>query len=190
MSKEVIGLTGLICVGKGEVAKILQQSYKADNIQVTRLVESVALQRYGKTDRNTVEQTFAEMHDDGITSLIFEYVDTSPQDLVVIDSIRRVAILNAIKQRYTDSFRLITVHAPRSERFQRMRGRNRPGDPQTEKELVIFDRNMLGGVGTSKRYETLDCMLQRDAIVKNKSSEIDLLHAAVDELLQKLGIIR
>jgi|GEM_PF-3769125 len=190
MSKDIIGLTGLICVGKGEVAKMLQNSYDAENIQVTRLVEEVALQRYGKTDRGTVEQTFAEINDDGITSLIFGKVDRSPHDLVVIDSIRRVNILHAMKNKYNDSFKLVTVHAPRSERLQRIHSRNRQGDPQTEEELIIFDRNMLGGKGTSKRYETLACMLQKDALLKNKSSQIETLYTTIDELLHRLGIIR
>lgn len=188
MNREIIGLTGLTCVGKGEVAKLLREEYHAEEINISAIVSQVVEERYGTTDRELVEQTFVELGDDFISGNILARVNDTQKELIVIDSIRRIPIYEAIRDAYPTNFHFVGVHAPRSERLRRIQARNRPGDPRTDEALRELDREQLGGLGTTGRYETLACLGEIDVLIKNKASHLASLPAIVSDLLQSVGI--
>ncbi|MEE3326581.1 MAG: AAA family ATPase [Myxococcota bacterium] len=101
-----------------------------------------------------------------------------------IDSIRHPAEVDVLATT-TSEFRLIWVEAPIELRFERIRHRARPGDPDTVAELARLENLERGGADTASQQ--LDAVRARADFVVANESGLDVLSASLDPILTSMG---
>lgn len=151
MVKLVIGLTGMIGAGKSAVSDHLIQKYNFFYISSGDVVrdelKTLGLEINRINAQSLAKQKVEEYGKDYWVNKILDAINNSNSDYAIFDGIRYWVDYSKSKELFGDDFILIQVDAPKQERFQRMKLRNRPGDPQTildfekqqKKELDIFD---------------------------------------------------
>lgn len=106
----------------------------------------------------------------------------SPDKNYVITSIRHPDEIRELTK--SPDFFFITVDAPAPLRFERMKQRNRPGDPSTYEKFLELERkeSQLSGSG---QQLTACCALAQHQFI-NDSQSLDAMHSAIDSLLVNL----
>ncbi len=177
----ILGLTGNLCAGKGEVASYLK------NLGFSYFSLSDVIREEAK--KNNIECTrenliwlgnkLREKYGNGVLALKIK--EMLPHNVnIVIDSIRHPDEVNELRK--LPGFVLIGVDALDDVRFARMVQRKRPGDPKTLEEFkkINEDLNIKNGQKVNQ------CMQLADAIIVNNST-IDQLHSKIDKMLRDNG---
>ncbi|MEK7497335.1 MAG: AAA family ATPase [Patescibacteria group bacterium] len=191
MSKErhIIGLTGLTNAGKGEIARIMHESHEFEPVSLSTVLKQVAEEHYGTVERGTLERVYKELGEETLAERVVLLASKSENNKVVIDSIRSIKLLDAIKSAFEPDFTFVGVAAPRTERFTRLQDRARLGDPQSWEEFIQLDLLQLGDISSELLgYQVRQCFLRVDIIVRNNSKSITELEQKVVKLLDKLDI--
>lgn len=131
----IIGLTGRIGAGKGEVAKFLQGC----GFEYHSLSDIIRGEIRKKRNKITRERLILEgtrlREENGPGALAERTLAKLDRDKnYVIDSIRNPAEVKALRNR--NDFFLLHVRARRRTRFERVRNRGREQDPQTFREFT------------------------------------------------------
>ena len=183
----VIGLTGFSNAGKGEAAKIMSESYGFTWVSVSSILGQIALEKYGATDRHTLERVYGELGEEILAQRLV--VRSRAASKVVVDSIRSVRLLDALEDNFTSDFTLVEVAAPEQERFRRLQHRARPGDPASLDEMKALDELQLGATDVHiPGYQMSECLARATITIHNNSQAINELAVAVAGTLQSLGI--
>jgi len=186
--REVIGLTGLTNAGKGEIARILHDSHGFEHVSLSTVLKSVAEEHYGVVDRGTLERVYKELGEETLAERVILLANRSESDRVVVDSIRSIKLLDAVKSSFEPNFSFVGVAAPKSERFRRMQERARSGDPASWEEFIQLDLLQLGDVTSEMMgYQVRQCFSRADIIVRNNSKSIEELEGKVAKFLDALG---
>ena len=110
-----------------------------------------------------------------VRSLI-EAEDSLNNKLIVIEGIRSPYEVNLFKENFND-FKIITIFAPPSLRFERLKKRNRADDSQEFESFKKRDQDELGfGIG--------DVIAESDKMIINEGS-LESYESQIDELLYK-----
>lgn len=140
-----------------------------------------------KATREALQQKGKELvkkHGMGILArIVSAYID--PNMNTVVDSIRRPEEVHELRR--LPGFVLMYITAPENVRFERMKSRNRPGDPKTYEEFVKLEKQEFYGVGDTGQSIKLVSKLA-DVVIRNDSSLSDLkvkLKKIVPELIKK-----
>lgn len=178
----IIGLTGTMGSGKGEVVKylknkgfehhvysdILREIAKSKNIEPTR----ENLQRLG----NKIKKDTKNL---GILSKkLLQKIKTNK---VVVDGIRNPDEIRELRK--GKEVYIIGVTAPQKLRFKRLQKRERHGDPKTFNEFKELDN--LENRGKTKGQEINKCLKMVDYSIINDSS-LDNLKKKIDEVLSSI----
>lgn len=177
----IIGLTGSLCAGKGEVANYLK------NLGFSYFSLSDVLR--GEADKSGIAKTrdnlitlgnkFRKEYGNGV--LAKKIKEIVPQDVnIIIDSIRNPEEVRELKKLH--SFIFIGVDALEETRFARMLARKRQGDPKTLEEFRGINEDLKPEHG----QQVQKCMKMADCIVVNNAT-IDRLHKKIDKLLKDFG---
>lgn len=177
----IIGLTGSLCAGKGEVANYIKT--------LGFIYFSLSDVIRNEADKNNIAKTrenlivlgnkLREEYGNGV--LANKIKELLPENKnVIIDSIRNPEEVNELKK--LQGFLLIGVDALEETRFARMIARNRPGDPKTLEQFRKINEDLK--IEHGQRVQ--DCMKLADCIVINNVA-IDQLHKKIDKLLKDKG---
>lgn len=177
----IIGLTGTMASGKGEVVNYLK-SKGFEHYMYSDILRDIAKQRNIEPTRANLQKLGADIKKEsrnfGILSQnILKKIKT---DKAVVDGIRNVDEIKELKKR-KNTF-VIGVAAPQRLRFGRIRKRNREGDPKTFSEFKRLDN--LENRGKTKGQEINNCFKITDFIINNDSS-LENLKKQVDDVLSK-----
>ena len=187
MERELIGLTGRMASGKGEVIKILEQK----GYQKTSLSDMVRaeVKRQGK------EVTRSQMQDIGnglrvsggagiLGKLIKESIEKSDQLNWVIDGIRNPAEIKFLRE--LPGFFLIGVEAGETILLNRIKNRGRDTDNVSDEEIkAVLKREW--GVGEPLEGQRVgDCIKEADFLITNDGS-IEELNINIEKILKKAG---
>ncbi len=131
----IIGLTGKIGAGKGEVARFLQEAgfkyYSLSDI----LREEIRKQGHEVTRERLIETGTRLRRENGLGALAeLALKKISSDQNYVIDSIRNPEEVKVLRRR--KDFRLFDVTAPRKVRFTRVKARGRENDPTDFEDFV------------------------------------------------------
>lgn len=182
----VVGFVGLPCAGKGTATDFLVSKYgffytsTSDQIrrELKKNKEEIcreSLQRVGGELRKKyggavlAERTWAEI------------IRVQP-DKAVVDSIRGIEEVRYLKRQ--PHFYLVAVSAPDRIRFERMRERNRPGDPESWEDFLAVNKRDLEGDGRNIRA----CIDSADFKVRNDGSLAKLENRLARLIQQVFGI--
>ncbi len=180
----ILGLTGPICAGKDEVAKILvslgfERFSLSDEIRTEMRAKGIVLtrdsiQEYGdRTRRREGAGTWARR----IVPRIM------PNKNYVIDSIRNPGEIDELRQ--LDDFFLVKVEAPGKMRFARMVKRARSEDPMNFADFQQLELKDLGIGQEAYGQQNAQCFALADYTISNEGT-IERLREHVLDIVQSI----
>jgi dCMP deaminase len=180
----IIGLTGKYAAGKGTAAEVLMElgyGYHSlsdilrDELKTRGVAESrEALLGVGNELRRA----------DGPGALAKRLLPKLEEGLHLVDSIRNPVEVHEL--RTLPKFILIGIDAESKVRFERLRNRNRQGDPETWEKFVELESRELQSDDPAaqqllKTFELSDHVLNNDGTIA-------VLREAILNLLEDLGV--
>jgi dCMP deaminase len=178
----LIGLTGRNASGKGEVAKYLEKKsfyyHSLSDVirdEVRRLGQPLTREVLIGTG-NQLRQQFGPAV---LAQRIIEKVEGDKH--YVIDSIRNPREVDAL--RAANNFKLICIEAPADVRYERLKQRNREGDPLTFERFAELEAREMKGDENSQNLTQVEAMA--DATLVNDGS-LARLHEQIDRMVPEL----
>jgi len=179
----IIGLTGTMASGKGEVVNHLK-SKGFEHYVYSDVIKEIAKQKNIEPTRENLQKLGADIKKESrkpgiLSEKIFKKIKT---DKAVVDGIRNADEIRELRKR-KDVY-IISVNAPQRLRYSRIRKRNREGDPKTFSEFKRLDN--LENRGKTKGQEINKCLKMADFSIVNDSS-LEQLKKNMDKILEKLS---
>ncbi len=179
---KVIGLTGSIGAGKGEVGKYLASKYGYVQLTIGDVVRDYLREHGMEITRDNSVRVSEEMRQKyGVTYWVQKVVDKilkEGYDKVVVDGVRLPTDDKLLRDSFGKDYILIKVDADPSIRFERLKKRARPGFPKTLEEFKFHEQR------ENKVFKLDQTFKLADAVVDN-STTLEELYKRVDELLTK-----
>ena len=179
----IIGLTGTMASGKGEIVKYLKAK-GFEHYVYSDILREIAKQRGVEPTRENLQKLGTDIKREtkspGILSKkLLEKIKTNK---AIVDGIRNADEIRELrKQRETY---IIGVNAPKRVRYERIRKRNREGDPKTFSEFEKLDN--LENRGKTKGQEINKCLKMADFIINNNNT-LEKLKKEVDKVLSSIS---
>ncbi len=179
----IIGVSGPYAAGKGEVVGFLvgrgfQPLSLSDVIR-----DELAAQGLSETRERMIEAGTRLRREGGEGVLAERLVRKFERaHNYVIDSIRHPAEVEALR-RADPGFRLIWVDAPLEIRFERLRSRGRPGDPETLEALRAMEAREAGGADPAGQQ--LDAIRAGADFTVSNAGDLGKLHEELQRVLQR-----
>jgi len=177
----IIGLTGTFASGKDTVADYLEKR-GFEHFSLSDEIREVAAKRGIEATRDNLRELGNSLRDEfGADYLPKRALKKAKSDKILISSIRQPAEINFLRKQ--KDFILIGINAPIEVRFERLKKRDRFGDPRTLEELKEKEEKEMqsGGKNVQKLHE---CMESADYVVINDGN-FDKLYKEVDRVLSK-----
>lgn len=147
MSIEILGLNGPSAGGKDTGGEHLA-SLGYLHLATGDVIRQEALRRYGTEQQRVLRIVGHELREErGPGAICNTAIDTyreraADYEGVVVSGMRAVAAAQVI---HNESGLLVYVDAPTEVRYQRLVGRNRPGEPTNLEEFEVFEKEELAG---------------------------------------------
>ncbi len=176
MSKRIFGLVGLPAAGKQEVLNIIASQYGGDVCTMSNILREAGDHWDIPPERKYLSLIAAglrDMHGQPILgALALDKLLSIDSKIGVIDGLRHPSDVQYLKE---NGVVILGVQASEEIRFERMKSRERPGDPQTFEEFLVLDRVERGVDVTDPSLNSIDqCMDLADRYITNESSVEDL----------------
>lgn len=180
----IIGLTGKYAAGKGTAAEVLMElGYKYHSL--SDILRDELKRRGVPESREALLAVGNELrHADGPGALAKRLLSKLEEGLHLVDSIRNP--LEVHELRTLPNFTLIGIDAESKVRFERLRARNRQGDPETWEKFVELESRELQSDDPAaqqllKTFDLSDHVLNNDGTIA-------VLRGAILNLLEGLGV--
>ncbi len=180
----IIGLTGPICAGKDEVAKILV-SMGFQRFSLSDEIRAEIKEKGTPLTRTTIQEyADAARRNEGIGTWARKITRKMPlESNCVVDSIRNPGEVEVFRK--LGNFFLLEVYAPPRLRFARMVKRAREQDPQTFEEFQQLERKDLGIGQPDYGQQHAQCFALADKTVINEGT-IEKLREVIREVLEDI----
>ncbi len=179
----IIGLTGTMGSGKGEVVKYLKNK-GFEHYVYSDILKEVAKQKNIEPTRKNLQKLGNDIKKEsknlGILSKnILKKVKT---DKAVADGIRNADEIRELRKKR--EVYIIGITSPQRLRFERLRKRNREGDPKTFEEFKKLDN--IENRGKTKGQETNKCLKMADFTINNNGS-LERLQKEIEKVLNTIS---
>ena len=180
----IIGLTGTMASGKGEVAKYLI-SKGFEHLMYSDILKEVANERGIELTRKNLQKLGNDIKQEekNLGILSKKIIEKAKTDKVVAEGVRNPDEIREFKKR-KDAY-VIAVTASQRVRFKRMKMRGREGDPTGFREFKRLDN--IENRGVTKGQEINNCIKIADYVIENIGT-LDELKKKVDEILEKVNV--
>ncbi|TAK56995.1 hypothetical protein EPO17_03130 [Patescibacteria group bacterium] len=182
----IIGITGTLGAGKGEVVSILKnkgfthfsarefiiKELHKRNLEINRDNTTLVANELRKThsSRYIIEQLYDQAISQGRNA--------------VIESVRTPGEIDFLKSQTKGLFYLLAVDADQKVRYERIVGRKSDLDKVSfEKFVSDEEREMVSSDQTKQSIS--ECMSRADAVIRNDGDLVDLKHQVEQFLIQK-----
>jgi dephospho-CoA kinase len=183
MVKLVLGLTGTIGAGKDVVSEHLKEKYNFKEIGTGDLNREELKATNLPENRENLQALSKERTDkfgqDYWIKKAVERVKSMKADFVIMNGLRRPIDVTVPKKEFGNKFKLILVDADSKIRFERLKTRNRPGDPKTLEEFKKQEN------AEHKLFDFDTTAKMADFVLKNEAG-LDILYAEVDKMMKSL----
>lgn len=179
----IIGLSGRNGAGKSAAVEFLRtRSFQVHSL--SDVIREELLSRGVSEDREAMIALGNELREMGGAGVLAERIKgrLGLSQNHVIDSIRHPLEVDVLRA-MSDDFRLIWIDAPLSVRFERIRVRNRPGDPETVGELERLEACELKN--DNPVAQQLLAVRDRADEELDNSSDLEGLGSALEGILKK-----
>jgi len=181
----LIGITGRIAAGKGEIAEYLKKK-GFEYYTVSQVVREEAKNRGIEITRSNLQDLGNQIRrEEGAGAWIKRLINK--MDLkknYIIDGIRNPGEIAELRK--TKDFHLISVDAFENIRFERVVSRAKPSDPKDLKGFLEMDARDLAEVDPLGQ-QVGKCMEMADFRLINNSSLEDF-HEKIDEVYNKIKL--
>jgi len=179
----IIGLTGTMACGKGEVVKHLKNK-GFEHYIYSDILKEIAKQRNIELTRKNLQKLGTDIKKESKDPAILskKLLKKIRTDKAVVDGVRNISEIKELKKR-KDAY-IIAVTASQTLRYQRINKRKRPGDPKTFKEFKSSDN--LENRGKTKGQEINKCIKMADFTINNNSS-LEQLKKNIDNILNTIS---
>ena len=176
--KIVIGLIGTIGSGKDVIAEHLAKKHGFQVIGMGDVVRAAVKEKGLSLERENLQKVSKEFTNKfGMhywANKISDFIIEHGWEKIVINGIRRVPGYEVYKQRFGDKFHFILVEADSRIRFDRLKLRQRPGDPKVFNEFTKQERNEIALYETFEEAVKLaDYKLKNESTVNEAFKQID-----------------
>lgn len=182
----VICLVGLNGSGKGNVCRILERVHGFRSVSTSDVIRSIAKERDLEPTREHMgmigNEVRAKYGKDYLTSYLSESMNVDLYSYVV-DGCRQIEEIEFLQKKYPGKVHVIRVYCDPKIRYERMKARNRVGDPATYEEFLFADEIELGNVDAVNRMNYRACFEISELQVDNNSS-IEVLEKNVKDMLE------
>jgi dephospho-CoA kinase len=177
----IVGVAGRNGAGKGEVIRLLEeQGFKGHSL--SDAIRDVLKERGLEESRDRMIVTGRELRAEGGPGVLGERLLAmmDPEQDYAVDSVRHPAEVEALRSGGQE-FRLLWVDADEAVRFERMRDRGRPGDPENIEELRELEARELGSADPAAQQ--LDAVREICDFVVRNDGDLAELSTALDRAL-------
>ncbi|MBI5422151.1 AAA family ATPase [Candidatus Peregrinibacteria bacterium] len=174
-AKTIIGLTGSIGAGKGEVVKILEQ-LGFQYMTLSQMVREEARRRGIPEEREKLQDLGNTLRAENGLGVFgkkaIEKLKTAEGSLWMVDGIRHPAEIDELRKE--KGVHILGVTADRELLIERVLKRGRPSDPKTREEVVKrIDRDW--GVGEKADGQQVGaCVAKADTLIENNGTPEEL----------------
>jgi len=179
---KIIGVIARIAGGKGEVVNYLTQEHGFMSVSFGDMVrEEVRAQglSLGRDNEDMVSKQKTKDNPnywrEKVSEKVKELINSGVK--VVIDGIRYPEDVAYFRNVFGDDFFLVFVDRSTEKRFEGIKKRGRPGDPQTLEEFRKQDERQ------NELFRLNESIKQADYVLDNNGT-IEELHANVDKMLR------
>ncbi len=180
-----VGLNGS---GKGNVCTILEKRYGFINLSTSDMYRKFTAERGLPLTRQNIGSTAnalrAEHGKDFATQFLSQSMDLGLHSYVV-DGCRQVEEINYLQDKFPDAVVVVRVYCDPKIRYDRMKARNRVGDPETFEEFLYADEIELGNVVAPNSVNYKACFELAKFQIDNNGSFEDL-EQSVEVFLEQL----
>jgi len=181
MVELIIGLTGLIGSGKTEVSNHLIKNHNFNYISTGDLVRQECKKQGLEPNRKNAQAMQKTMVDeygaDYWTNKVINTIKEKKWKRAIFDGVRYNIDFELPKKEFGDKFILVYIKAEKQVRFERIKKRNRIGDPQTIQEFDKQENNELKLFDFTELFEKVDFTL-------DNSEDIPHLHNETNALIE------
>ena len=179
----IIGLTGTISAGKSEVVKQLK-SKGFEHYVYSDILREIAKNRKIEPTRANLQKLGTDIKKESrnMGTLSKELLKKIKTNKAIVDGIRNADEIRELRK--GKEVYIIGVIAPQKLRFQRLKKRNRTGDPKTFREFKRLDN--LENRGKTKGQEINKCLKMADFTIINSSS-LEKLNKQIGSALQSIS---
>lgn len=167
----IIGLTGSMGCGKGEVVKILQKE-GFDYITLSSMVREEARKRGVPEEREKLMEIGNFMRsEDGagvLASRAIEKIKASDCDKWIIDGIRNPAEIAELRK--GKDVHIVAVNAGRDVLVERIFRRSRQSDPDVYAEIISRIERELGKGESDDGQQVAKCINDADIVIDNEGT--------------------
>ncbi len=167
----IIGLTGSMGAGKGEVVKILERM-GFEYITLSQMVREEARRRGIPEEREKlmeVGNAMRKKHGPGVLAkLALQKIQAHPHDKWVIDGIRNPAEIEELKK--DEKAHIWGLQADQDLLIARILKRARPSDPKTREEVLRRIEREWGKGEPPDGQQMERCMRHTDVLIENEGT--------------------
>jgi dCMP deaminase len=180
----ILGVAGPNGAGKGEVVAWLQKRSFTPLSLSDVIRDELRAQGLAETREGMIEagRALRAAHGPGVLAERLR-ARIQPDRHYVIDSIRHPAEVEALRA-LGARFRLLWVDAEPARRFERLRSRGRPGDPDTLERLLELEGRERGSADPA--MQQLDAVAKLADVELRNDGALDALHGQIQRLLAGL----
>ncbi len=181
----VIGVVGRTGAGKDEVAEYLHRRCDGRHVTVGDIVREMADKRGVEKSRENLhaitEQVYEREGEDYFIEEIIERIEAAYARLATVAGIRSPRDVSVLREHFGDRFDLVAVRVDDPHlRFERVRSRDDPRDPETFKAFRQQDQE------EEKLFNISTTIKQADLTLRNDSSLEDLHQLIENEIIADL----
>ncbi|MBT4387935.1 AAA family ATPase [Candidatus Woesearchaeota archaeon] len=181
--QKVIGVIGPIAAGKDSVATYLQDKLKINSYQISSELKDLAKEKgIPITRKNLINLSRELVSTHGDDYLARRILNNNAEELLIIVGMRQVGQIDYLRANY--SMALIGIDATPKARFERVKSRQKTGDPITFESFLEIERKDDG----ESVQKVSDCMKQVDYLIQNDGST-ESLYLKVEEIISKEKLI-
>mgnify|MGYP001589438292 CR=1 FL=1 len=180
----LIGLTGRIASGKGEVVEFLKKK-GFEYCTISQVVREEAAKINIPITRDSLQDVgnLIRKHEGigGWIKRLIKILDLTKNN--IIDGIRNPGEVEELRK--IKNFHLISIDAPIKIRYQRVLERNKPSDPKEWEEFVKIDERDFGQHESEEGQQVGKCMKLADFHLVNDSTREEF-HRKIGEIYNKI----
>lgn len=177
----IIGLTGSMGSGKGEVVNILQGK-GFEYITLSSMVREEARKRGIPEEREKLMEVGNSMRKEGgagvLASRALEKIDASEHDLWVVDGIRNPAEIDELRK--SKDVQIVAVQTDKDLLIERIVSRSRESDPTVKDEIIAKIERELGKGEPEDGQQVAKCIEKADRQIENNGTLEELSGKFID----------
>jgi dephospho-CoA kinase len=180
----VVGIVGPIGSGKDTAADYIAEKYGYRIFSFRDVVREETEKGGIEPNRENMQKVGRELRDregeNVFSKIILKKIITSNCEKALVKELRTAGDIKTISDQFRGSMKIIKVTATVQARFERMRTRQRPGDPNTLEEFQRQEKREEE-LGYTKAFNFCDFVVQNNGAKNELLKKIDDVMSRLDE---------